>query len=433
MEGNITLLEDAKKMKDNGSMYFKEKNFDLALSEYLSAIELYDRCSKRDIQISFVNGEKQTIRANISQVYLSQQKFKECIAACQQLLLEDESSDDSKLSYKIREKTKYRLCRAMGVINHSYDFISDLGDRNIKLEPNQWNLFPTCWASNKSRSGCLKFDRGISKNSNENENLVVILHGFGDTPKSFYDLPKKWKLEKTAYLFLSGCEDLPQELSSSEDTLPTHIFSWFDYFDRDTYEWYDEFSGVSFKKCTTNIQEYIDKLIRIHLVKECGWRLDQVFLFGFSQGGTIALEYLLWLNENINEAKMGGVIGISTQLLGARRKLIHDHTGPKSTKNTYSIKTPILLVHGEEDTKILPKYNMDSANCLIKSIDSELIESGFTHKIFPNRGHVMLRGENREEMEIFYRFMANNLNGVGKKREQARMKELVRTEGLIPL
>ena len=424
---------NARTLKENGSKYFKEKHYDLALSNYLSAVELYDTCSKIEIHKSLPMGEKQIIRANIAQVYLSQEKYKDCIASCQKLLLEDECDDNVTLDSKIREKTKYRLGKAMGLINDNYDFISDLGDRNLKIEPNQWNLFPACWSSNKSRSDCLKFDRGLAKNSYENENLIVILHGLGDSPESFYDLPQKWKLEKTAYLFVSGCEDISLDLSSPGDIQSNHAFSWFDYFNQDTYEWYDEFASEPLKKCTINIEKYIDKLIRIHLVKECGWRLDQIFLFGFSQGGTIALEYLLWLNDNIKQAAMGGIIGISTQLLGARRKLIQDYSEQNSTKNMYSIKTPILLIHGEKDTKLLPKYNIDSADCLKRLINLEYPYSGVTHKIFQNRGHVMLRGGNRDEMKLFYDFMANNLNGVGKKKEEAAMKELVRTEGLIPL
>ncbi len=62
--------------------------------------------------------------------------------------IEDECGGNVTLDRKIREKTKYRLCKAMGVINDSYDFISDLGDRNLKIEPNHWNLFPACWSSN---------------------------------------------------------------------------------------------------------------------------------------------------------------------------------------------------------------------------------------------------------------------------------------------
>ena len=170
-------------------------------------------------------------------------------------------------------------------------------------------------------------------------------------------------------------------------------------------------------------------------MKECGWKLNQIFLFGFAQGGTLALEYLFWLNENNKEASLGGVIGISTQLLGARRKLIQQCREKKdcSTQNTYSIKTPILLIHGQDDLNVLPKHNVDSVNCLKESMDADFINSGFTYKMFKNRDHVMLRGANREEMKIFYSFMANNLNGVGKKKEYATLKELEKKEGLIPL
>ena len=81
----------------------------------------------------------------------------------------------------------------MGLVNKDCDPSSNLGKLNIKLEPTQWNLFPPCWSSNKTRSECIRFDRGLANYSNENENLIIILHGFGGGPESFYDLPKHWK------------------------------------------------------------------------------------------------------------------------------------------------------------------------------------------------------------------------------------------------
>ena len=45
----------------------------------------------------------------------------------------------------------------------------------------------------------------------------------------------------------------------------------------------------------------------------------------------------------------------------------------------------------------------------------------------------MLRGANIEEMGIFYKFMANNLNGVGRKKEKEALNELAEKEGWINL
>ena len=432
------LPDDAQILKNDGAKALKEGSYNLALSNYMSAIELCElSCSrKNESDKLLMNKEVQIIRANIAQVYLSQGKHKDCAILCNQLLIENESRAYETLDKKIIEKIKYRLCKAMGMINQSYDFISDLGKLNMKMEPDQWNLFPTCWANSKNRSECLRFDNGVSSSSQDNENLIVVLHGFGDGPASFYNLPQNWKFEKTAYLFLSGCEDLPPELSTSDHNLSSPVFSWFDYFDPKTYDWYDEDSKKSLESCSQNIQVHLDKLIRIHLVKECGWRLDQIFLFGFSQGGTMALEYLVWLNETCKKARLGGVIAISSQLLGARRKQIHETQAKEKgceESISYHIKTPILLIHGEKDTKLLPKYNLDSVKCLKRCMDPEFIASGLTHTMFKDRGHVMLRGSNRDEMKVFYNFMANNLNGTGKKKEQLALKELVKKEGLIPL
>ena len=431
------LYEKAKQLKEDGSRYFKDKNHSLALSSYMSAIELFDTLLDDQKQIeafNLLNKDRQTIRANISQVYLSQEKYQDCITLCNQLLLEDDESPGI-LDNKIRGKTRYRLCKAMSVINQDHDFISDLANLNLKTEPCDWNLLPSGWSSNKTKSEHLVFDRGIAKSSHENENLIVILHGFGDNPGSFTNLPRSWKFEKTAYLLVPGCDIIDSDFSSSNDSCSKPVFSWFDYFNPITYEWYNESSSESFQSCRKNIKEHIDKLIRDHLVKECGWKMDQIFLFGFSQGGTIALEYLFWLNEQNRQASLGGVVGISTQLLGATRNLIHTNQKHQSSnkKNRYCIQTPVLLIHGEKDTKMPPKCHSDTVLCLTKSMPTKFAQSNLTHKEFPNRDHEMLRGSNRDEMKLFYNFMANNLNGVGKKKERTSINELVKNEGFIPL
>ena len=426
---------NAKKLKDDASGHFKNKNYQHALSSYMSAIEAYDTllndCKDTKLHLQY-NKEKQTVRANVSQVYLSQEKYKDCINLCQQLILEDEAYPGI-LDNKIRGKTKFRLCKAMGLINLNYNYISDLSDLNLKSEPNEWTLFPPCWSSDKTKSNQLIFDRGISKSSHENENLVLIFHGFGDSPGSFSQLPRNWKLEKTSYLLVPGCDIIPSEFSSSTNSQSKPVFSWFDYFDPATYEWYEDCSSESSKSCTNNIKQHIDQLIRIHLVNECGWQLEQIFLFGFSQGGTMALDYLYWLNEEQKQASLGGVVAVSSQIHGARRKSI---LGKRKDVNSgdiisYAIKTPILLIHGEKDTTIPAKSYLESVQCLKKSMLGEFVETNLTYCKFPNRGHEMLRGTNKDEMKLFYNFMANNLNGVGKKKERASIKELVETQGFI--
>ena len=427
----------AKKSKEDGSRHFKERNYQLALSCYMDAIELYDTLIdeyKETIMYNHYNKERQVIRANVSQVYLSQEKYKDCMSLCKQLLDEDEMNPGT-LDDKIREKTRFRLCKAMGLINQNHDFISDLGDLNLRTDPSEWTLFPSCWSSDKTKCDQLIFDRGVSISSNANENLVVILHGFGDNPSSFSQLPKHWKLEKTSYLFLPGCDNIASDFCSSTNAKSKPVFSWFDYFDPLTYEWYDDDSMESFNSCTNNIKQHLDQLIRVHLVKECGWKLEQIFLLGFSQGGTMALDYLFWLNEQQVDATLGGVIAISSQIIGARRKSVFANQKNKTTdkKNQYCIQTPVLLIHGEKDDKIVPKNHLDSVQCLKMSMEPKFAESNFVHKLFPKRGHEMLRGSNRDEMKLFYNFMANHLNGVGKKKERESIKELVQNQGFIPL
>ena len=85
---------------------------------------------------------------------------------------------------------------------------------------------------------------GDSNKTISNENLIIVLHGFGDSKKPFLDLPKKWTLEKTTFLFLDGNDKLPQELTGSDNS-----YSWFEYFDLNTGDWYPDDSEKARNNC----------------------------------------------------------------------------------------------------------------------------------------------------------------------------------------
>ncbi|KAF6753713.1 hypothetical protein DFP72DRAFT_1128264 [Ephemerocybe angulata] len=90
------------------------------------------------------------------------------------------------------------------------------------------------------------------------ENLLILLHGLGDTQVPFGKLGHSLKLPQTAVLALRASEQIP-------------------YLYEDAYQWYPSF----------------DALVVNHLTDDLQWPLDRLHLFGFAQGGSVAAEFAI--------------------------------------------------------------------------------------------------------------------------------------------
>ncbi|CAE7259409.1 TUBA [Symbiodinium microadriaticum] len=119
-------------------------------------------------------------------------------------------------------------------------------------------------------------------------NLLIVLHGFGGRKEPFVDFAQKMRLPLTASLVFNAPEALPEELL---DDPPG--FSWFSMWDENT----GDFIQPSRKerRRLKSMEESMDllwKAIGI-LTVDFGWRLNEIFLFGYGQGGSVALDMLL--------------------------------------------------------------------------------------------------------------------------------------------
>ena len=94
-----------------------------------------------------------------------------------------------------------------------------------------------------------------------------------------------------------------------------------------------------------------------HLINDCGFEAPRIFLFGFSQGGTVALDIALFGSEIRN---LGGVISISGYLLEEQRtdKIIGNGYGGY-----------ILITQGEKDQVIGNRNKAEKRVCSLGFID----------------------------------------------------------------
>ncbi|EIN14486.1 alpha/beta-hydrolase [Punctularia strigosozonata HHB-11173 SS5] len=141
------------------------------------------------------------------------------------------------------------------------------------------------------------------------ENLLVLLHGLGDSHEPFASLGRQLRLPQTAVLALRAPQQIP--------FLEERAFQWYTSF--------DPLGDIIPNPDPTRALELLTKVLR-YLTEECHWRTDKIHLLGFAQGGSVAAEVALrwWLNELSSSGKevslarrafLGSVVTISGPLL----------------------------------------------------------------------------------------------------------------------
>ncbi|KAG8863169.1 hypothetical protein FRB96_009351 [Tulasnella sp. 330] len=108
------------------------------------------------------------------------------------------------------------------------------------------------------------------------ENLLILLHGLGDTHKPFANLGRSLKLPQTATLALKAPLQIP-------------------YLYEPAFQWYPSFDQLGDLLTSPNPTGAVNALTQtlMHLVSACGWPANRIHIFGFAQGGTVAAETAL--------------------------------------------------------------------------------------------------------------------------------------------
>ncbi|KAF8497583.1 hypothetical protein F5888DRAFT_299855 [Russula emetica] len=158
------------------------------------------------------------------------------------------------------------------------------------------------------------------------ENILILLHGLGDTHVPFIKLGRSFKLPQTATLALRAPEQIP-------------------YLYENAFQWYTSFDALGDILTHPNPTTAIDYITNVlyHLVNDCGWPAPQIHLFGFAQGGSVATESALkwWRLQQQQSADSNNTT--SVQPLGS----VVTIGGPLLSYPTMSVvcPTPILVFH----------------------------------------------------------------------------------------
>ncbi|EAW12695.1 alpha/beta hydrolase [Aspergillus clavatus NRRL 1] len=206
-------------------------------------------------------------------------------------------------------------------------------------------------------------------------NILLLLHGIGDTAAAFTSFGRALNLPETAVVTVQAPTPLPFDLGG---------FHWGDdvSFDSSTGN-LDMDAG--FTRTTTLM---VNELIEGVLVGKCGYALREILVLGLGQGGMaglVAAREIAVRAGRGGEAALSGVISI-----GAPYPLSGSTVGAKS-------RTPVLLVGGRE-----PSAVSDGAVRRTKEV-FEFVE---VHR-YARKGDGMPR--NRDEMMPVMQFFARRL------------------------
>ncbi|GAX76125.1 hypothetical protein CEUSTIGMA_g3568.t1 [Chlamydomonas eustigma] len=254
------------------------------------------------------------------------------------------------------------------------------------------NILPTAL-----RTGGLERQHLFSPSPDKhNRNLLILLHGLGDTPKPYAALARRMALPQTATLALAGLLEVPESGGGR---------AWFEAFDEE-YERIQPRPGElrrtkSLLATTAILVELVERLV------SAGWAYQNIHLFGFSQGGSTALELMLHFG---GAQRLGGCVSVSGALL---EELLLDHVEDKlpakkaacyASASDMDLCGPVLITHGTKDD-VTSKDTIDRSLEFLRRCCGD---ANVRLHVVKGKGHSMVGSE--AEMRALMEFWAENLD-----------------------
>lgn len=182
--------------------------------------------------------------------------------------------------------------------------------------------------------------------------ILILFHGLGDFEEAYTGLAKTLALPGVMGISVRGVTPLPPALLglSDDDEMPTRHFHWGDDLAISSTTGELELDP-GFTKSTDAV---LQKLIRGVLIEKCGWDTRDMLMFGYGQGGSVALGLASRLRDN--EQVPGAADGDNA---AARAfKGIVSVGGPLPASMIPSIsarekcRTPALVCHGRSSEAV---------------------------------------------------------------------------------
>jgi len=205
------------------------------------------------------------------------------------------------------------------------------------------------------------------------ENLLILLHGLGDTHVPFGKLGRQLKLPQTATLALRAPEQVP--------FLYEQAFQWYTSF--------DPLGELLERPNPTPALALLDRILA-HLTRDCAWPPARIHFFGFAQGGGVAAEFVLrWWRAELDAGYAVRPLGTAVSVGGP---LLSYPTLPTLCP------TPVLLFH-----------RAPPAESALKAGDVSAFKKGFSHFVEVKKGSRDGMPASKEEWEPIMRFWSERL------------------------
>lgn len=116
--------------------------------------------------------------------------------------------------------------------------------------------------------------------------ILIVFHGLGDSETNFANFAKSTNLPGVLAITVRGTYRLPPAmLGLDPDSGPHPHFQWGDDLSLST-----QGGGLDTDPGFTKaFDQVMNRLVRETLLEKCGWQLSDILLFGYGQGGSVAL------------------------------------------------------------------------------------------------------------------------------------------------
>ena len=308
---------------------------------------------------------------------------------------------------QIDEEAKAVLCKVSQDGDTAWRFISETKYRPRQRTPPRIASLPTPLRT---------FSYTASPDGTDS-NLLLLFHGLGDSQAPFAKLGATFRLPQTAVMAVRAPFSLSLEMGHG----------WFEAIDLEhggdlirPHE-AEKRRVDSLAVCLRYLDELLDAL---------DWEPEEVFVFGFSQGGQTALEWAMRRQYETMKRPLGGIISVGAGLLEERQWRNH----PRESKQPggRAKATPALIIAGERDALCPPSWalwssrKMNGDRCAGSEGKTEQAETSCRTVVISGKGHGML-GEacggnatsKKVEMAAVMGFFSKHLHCRSRLEEQA--------------
>lgn len=294
-----------------------------------------------------------------------------------QVRQEDGADGTKKEVWKNVSRIEGKLYTAENSINNNTGAEADIMNKNVTLKPGakfednsshfpHRKELPMSLKLFLSPNATIKAHRKadyLYRHSHDkiDTNLMIMLHGAGDTHESYHALAKKMNIPQCATLSIHA-----SSIDQGFITLPFQLgHTWFAELDYTTGQplHRNNFKlTTSLDKAVHQLQSILSKLTLTGKDNlGVGWLPERIFLFGYSAGACLAMETCMHRTLN-RQLPLGGAVCIAG---GLHTTQTHNESATESAATT-----PVLIIGGSADQTFPPSkvhaavhtYNLLAAN-----------------------------------------------------------------------